>query len=366
MCNRYEGVMYRGINIDLNPVMKQKYDTYETSFAVGTKITFPAPTSCTTSDHIASDFTNGIQLMIQNQSGVMMVPGHLSAFEEDEVMPPFPSSYKVVARSKVQDTVVVVIAALQSAVTYCSPPASPAPSAAVKSPPAPPAAAAAIISAASAAVAPPATAEDPEIMALSQALKGLDFGSAATCLKFAKALEEQGILTLDKLKKMAPDKVQKVLEKVKMTETQIDTIMEAVAPPPAAAVAAPAAPAPAPKPAAFASPAAAAAAPAVAAPAPAPKAAAVAFNESPSCVATLQGHGSSDVNCVAFHASLPVLATGSDDKTAKLWRLNSDCSAASCVATLQGHGNDVRSVAFHASLPILATGSWDDTAKLWR
>ena len=116
--------MYRGININLSPVMKQKYDTYETSFAVGTKITFPAPTSCTTSDHIASEFTHGIQLMIQNQSGVMMVPGHLSAFEEDEVMPPFPSSYKVVARSKVQDTVVVVIQALTSAVTYCSPHAS--------------------------------------------------------------------------------------------------------------------------------------------------------------------------------------------------------------------------------------------------
>ena len=112
--------MYRGINIDLNPAMKQKYDTYETAFAVGTKITVPAPTSCTTSDHIASEFTNGIQLMIQNQSGVMMVPGQLSAFEEDEVMPPFPSSYKVVARSKVQDTVVVVMQALPSAVTYCS------------------------------------------------------------------------------------------------------------------------------------------------------------------------------------------------------------------------------------------------------
>jgi hypothetical protein len=166
-------------------------------------------------------------------------------------------------------------------------------------------------------------------MALSQALKGLDVGIAADCLEFAKKLTKEGILTLDKLKKMAPDKVQKVLEKVKMTETQIDTIMEAVAPQPAAAaVAAPAAPAPAPKPAAFALPAAAAAAPAVAAPAPAPKAAAVAFNESPSCVATLQGHGGSDVNCVAFHASLPILATGSDDKTAKLW----DCKMLSDIS----------------------------------
>ena len=81
------------------------------------------------------------------------------------------------------------------------------------------------------------------------------------------------------------------------------------------------------------------------------------------CVATLQGH-SNTVTSVAFHASLPVLATGSYDYTAKLWRLNSDCSAASCVATLKGHSEYVNCVAFHASLPVLATGS-DDYTDLW-
>ncbi len=82
-----------------------------------------------------------------------------------------------------------------------------------------------------------AAAEDPDIVALSQALKALDFGTAATCMKFAKALEEQGILSLDKLKKMTSEKALKVLEKVKMTETQIDTVMEAIAPPPIPATA---------------------------------------------------------------------------------------------------------------------------------
>ena len=216
--------MYRGINIDHNPIMKQKYDTYETSFAIGTKITFPAPTSCTTSDHIASDFTNGIHIMIQNQSGVMMVPGHLSAFCEDEVMPPFPSSYKVVARSKVQQTVVVVIAAIPSAVTYCSPPPAPASSAAVTLP-------APHASGGGGAVAP-AAAEDPKVAALSQALEALDVGVSADCLDFARKLTKEGILSLDKLKKMTSEKALKVLEKVKMTETQIDTVMEAIAAPP--------------------------------------------------------------------------------------------------------------------------------------
>ena len=76
---------------------------------------------------------------------------------------------------------------------------------------------------------PPAAEEDPDILALSRSLKAIGIGAAASCLKFAKALEEQGILSLERLKKMPVDKAQKVLEKVKMTEIQIEAIMEAIA-----------------------------------------------------------------------------------------------------------------------------------------
>ena len=82
------------------------------------------------------------------------------------------------------------------------------------------------------------------------------------------------------------------------------------------------------------------------------------------CVSTLQGH-SNWVCSVAFHPSAPYLATGSSDNTANLWRLNEDCSATTCVSMLQGHSDWVRSVAFHPSAPYLATGSLDNTAKLW-
>jgi hypothetical protein len=64
-------VLYRGINIDLNAVMRQKYDSYETAFAVGTKLTFPAPTACSTSDVVAGHFMNGIQLVIHKPAGAM-------------------------------------------------------------------------------------------------------------------------------------------------------------------------------------------------------------------------------------------------------------------------------------------------------
>ena len=88
------------------------------------------------------------------------------------------------------------------------------------------------------------------------------------------------------------------------------------------------------------------------------------------CVTTLAGH-SHWVRSVAFHPTEPLLATGSDDDTAKLWRFSPDGSAennmqATCVVTLEGHSNSVNSVAFHPTAPLLATGSRDNTAKLWR
>jgi WD40 repeat protein len=82
-------------------------------------------------------------------------------------------------------------------------------------------------------------------------------------------------------------------------------------------------------------------------------------------VATLEGHNHW-VQYVAFHPTAPLLATGSADGTAKLWRLSADNSSAECVATLEGHSSSVLSVAFHPTLPVLATGSKDNTMKFWR
>jgi WD40 repeat protein len=92
-------------------------------------------------------------------------------------------------------------------------------------------------------------------------------------------------------------------------------------------------------------------------------------NSSATCVATLKGH-MDYVSSVAFHPRAPLLATGSKDTTVKLWQLSPDNLSATCMATLDrsngGHSNSVRSVAFHPTAPLLATGSWDNTAKLWR
>jgi len=87
----------------------------------------------------------------------------------------------------------------------------------------------------------------------------------------------------------------------------------------------------------------------------------------PTCVATLTEHRKW-VNSVAFHPTAPFLATGSNDMTAKLWRLvdTVDGTRARCEVTLRGHSESVNSVAFHPTAPFLATGSYDNTAKVWQ
>ena len=77
-------------------------------------------------------------------------------------------------------------------------------------------------------------------------------------------------------------------------------------------------------------------------------------------IATLTGH-SSYVNSVAFSPDGRMLASGSRDNTIKLW----DVQSQKQIATLTGHSNIVLSVAFSPDGRTLASGSPDKTIKLW-
>ncbi len=72
------------------------------------------------------------------------------------------------------------------------------------------------------------------------------------------------------------------------------------------------------------------------------------------------GH-SLGVNSVAFSPDGKYLASGSEDKTVKLWSVESHKE----ITTLQGHSSHVLSVAFSPDGKYLASGSLDRTVKLW-
>lgn len=75
----------------------------------------------------------------------------------------------------------------------------------------------------------------------------------------------------------------------------------------------------------------------------------------------LQREHAIGVSTVAFSPDRRIFASGSADQTVKLW----DVSTGQCLMTLHGHSNSVRSIAFSPDGRTLASGSLDGTVKLW-
>ena len=74
----------------------------------------------------------------------------------------------------------------------------------------------------------------------------------------------------------------------------------------------------------------------------------------------LEGHNVT-INSVSFSPDNKTLATGSGDKTAKLWNIETGEE----ILTLAGHDGWIWSTSFSPDGKTLATGSSDKTAKLW-
>nr|XP_053654224.1 coatomer subunit beta'-like isoform X2 [Cherax quadricarinatus] len=83
---------------------------------------------------------------------------------------------------------------------------------------------------------------------------------------------------------------------------------------------------------------------------------------SPQANFTLEGH-QRGVNCVDYYhgGDKPYLISGADDSLVKIW----DYQNKTCVQTLEGHSQNVSSVSFHPELPIILTGSEDCTVRVW-
>jgi len=77
---------------------------------------------------------------------------------------------------------------------------------------------------------------------------------------------------------------------------------------------------------------------------------------------TLEGH-EKGVNCVDYYhgGDKPYIISGADDRLVKLW----DYQNKTCVQSLEGHAQNISSVTFHPELPIILTGSEDGTVRIW-
>lgn len=74
----------------------------------------------------------------------------------------------------------------------------------------------------------------------------------------------------------------------------------------------------------------------------------------------LEGHDA-DVYCVAFSRDGSMLATGSFDRTARLWNVRDGAP----LEVYRGHEGKVMAVAFSPDGELLATGSQDQSVRLW-
>lgn len=80
------------------------------------------------------------------------------------------------------------------------------------------------------------------------------------------------------------------------------------------------------------------------------------------CKFILEGHDRG-VNWATFHPTIPLIASGADDRFVKLWRYNE--SKWWEVETFRGHFNNVSCVLFHPTRDLLLSNSEDRTIRVW-
>lgn len=77
----------------------------------------------------------------------------------------------------------------------------------------------------------------------------------------------------------------------------------------------------------------------------------------------LEGH-ERGVNWVSFHPSMPLIVSGADDRTVKIWRMHDE--KAWEVDTLRGHTNNVSSVQWHPrNENLIISNSEDKSIRVW-
>lgn len=81
-------------------------------------------------------------------------------------------------------------------------------------------------------------------------------------------------------------------------------------------------------------------------------------------ITTECGHDK-DINSIAIAPNNKVLVTGSQDKTAKVWKIDDDLTGLTLLSVLRGHKRGIWAVQFSPVDQIVATSSGDGHIKLW-
>lgn len=92
-------------------------------------------------------------------------------------------------------------------------------------------------------------------------------------------------------------------------------------------------------------------------------------NESPSPIKTFEGHTEKIYNVIFSPVLKNLAASGSDDKTIRVWRTDGDSNPMSVCGgegVKNSHKQNVRALAFIPEIPFaILSGSWDATIKMW-
>jgi hypothetical protein len=84
----------------------------------------------------------------------------------------------------------------------------------------------------------------------------------------------------------------------------------------------------------------------------------------PLCIDTLYDHEAA-VTGLAFHPTAPILVSCSADTSVHVWGFSDDMRRVDIIGSLFGHRGPVTSIAIHSNGRLLATGNKDNAALLW-
>jgi WD40 repeat protein len=77
---------------------------------------------------------------------------------------------------------------------------------------------------------------------------------------------------------------------------------------------------------------------------------------------TFNGHGSNDVNCVAWSSDSKLVASGGDDNRVLVWDAS---KGAQVMEGLKGHSRWIYAVIFNAATTRIFSASQDKTIRIW-